>query len=106
MSPSIFNWSKIEYLQDWPTWVKNGWVDMVCPQVYRYQFERYQKEIALIKQQVGEEKLKTMVFPGILLRVFRVDKLPTHQSSSLPHSSTEADKPSRIDSRMPGIDNR
>jgi uncharacterized lipoprotein YddW (UPF0748 family) len=69
MSPSIYNWSKIEYLQDWPLWVKNGWVDMVCPQVYRYQFERYQKEIALIKQQVGEEKLKTMVFPGILLRV-------------------------------------
>jgi uncharacterized lipoprotein YddW (UPF0748 family) len=69
MSPSIFNWSKIEYLQDWPAWVKNGWVDMVCPQVYRYQFERYQKEIALIKQQVGEEKLRTMVFPGILLRV-------------------------------------
>lgn len=69
MSPSIFNWSKIEYLQDWPTWVKNGWVDMVCPQVYRYQFERYQKEIALIKQQVGEEKFRTMVFPGILLRV-------------------------------------
>ena len=69
MSPSIFNWSKIEYLQDWPTWVKNGWVDMVCPQVYRYQFERYQKEIALIKQQVGEEKLRTMIFPGILLRV-------------------------------------
>lgn len=69
MSPSIFNWSKIEYLQDWPTWVKNGWVDMVCPQVYRYQFERYQKEIALIKQQIGVEKLQTMIFPGILLRV-------------------------------------
>ena len=69
MSPSIFNWSKIEYLQDWPTWVKNGWVDMVCPQVYRYQFERYQKEIALIKQQVGEEKLRTIIFPGLLLRV-------------------------------------
>ncbi len=69
MSPSIFNWSKIEYLQDWPTWVKNGWVDMVCPQVYRYQFERYQKEIALIKQQVGAEKLRTIIFPGILLRV-------------------------------------
>jgi uncharacterized lipoprotein YddW (UPF0748 family) len=69
MSPSIYNWSKIEYLQDWPLWVKNGWVDMVCPQVYRYQFERYQKEIALIKQQVGEEKLRTVVFPGILLRV-------------------------------------
>lgn len=69
MSPSIYNWSKLEYLQDWPLWVKNGWVDMVCPQVYRYQFERYQKEIALIKQQVGAKKLQTMVFPGILLRV-------------------------------------
>ena len=69
MSPSIFNWSKIEYLQDWPTWVKNGWVDMVCPQIYRYQIDRYQKEMALIKQQVGAEKLRTMVFPGILLRV-------------------------------------
>ena len=36
VSPSIYPWSKEQYLQDWPSWVRNGWVDMVCPQVYRY----------------------------------------------------------------------
>ncbi len=69
MSPSIFPWSKDEYLQDWPTWVKNGWVDMVCPQVYRYNLEAYSKEIGkIVKEQVPKEH-QHKIFPGILLRV-------------------------------------
>ena len=36
MAPSIYPWSEEEYLQDWPTWMQKGYVDLVCPQVYRY----------------------------------------------------------------------
>ncbi len=69
MAPSLYPWSKQEYLQDWPTWLKNGWVDLVCPQVYRYQFDRYKKELEIItKEQVAEQD-RFRIAPGILSRV-------------------------------------
>jgi uncharacterized lipoprotein YddW (UPF0748 family) len=45
MAPSIFPWSKYEYLQDWPTWLRNGYVDFVIPQVYRYKIDAYKKTL-------------------------------------------------------------
>jgi uncharacterized lipoprotein YddW (UPF0748 family) len=39
---------KEQYLQDWPTWVNNDWVDEVCPQIYRYDIEKYQNELSKI----------------------------------------------------------
>jgi uncharacterized lipoprotein YddW (UPF0748 family) len=69
MSPSIFPWSKEQYLQDWVTWVREGWVDMVCPQVYRYDFTKYQKEIQLlVNEQIPADKRPILV-PGVLLKV-------------------------------------
>ncbi|MEM8909234.1 MAG: family 10 glycosylhydrolase [Bacteroidota bacterium] len=69
MSPSIFPWSKQEYLQDWPTWVAKGWVDMICPQIYRYQSERYRYELnKIVTEQIAPEQ-QHLLFPGILLRV-------------------------------------
>jgi uncharacterized lipoprotein YddW (UPF0748 family) len=68
MAPSIFPWSREEYLQDWPTWVKNGWVDYIFPQVYRYKLDAYTKTL--------EDNLKFMpegqqdkFYPGVLLKV-------------------------------------
>jgi uncharacterized lipoprotein YddW (UPF0748 family) len=69
MSPSIFPWSKEEYLQDWPTWLERGWVDMVCPQVYRYEFDRYRREIDSICTRQVSPANRHKVYPGILLRV-------------------------------------
>ena len=69
MSPSIFPWSKEQYLQDWVTWVREGWVDMVCPQLYRYDIAKYQKEIQLlVNQQIPKDKLH-ILSPGVLLKV-------------------------------------
>lgn len=69
MSPSIFPWSKEQYLQDWVTWVREGWVDMVCPQMYRYDFTKYQKEIQnLVNQQIPPDKIG-MLSIGVLLKV-------------------------------------
>ncbi len=69
VSPSIYPWSKEQYLQDWVTWVENGWVDMVCPQIYRYDLEKYQLELEkIVNEQVSKENHHKL-FPGILARV-------------------------------------
>lgn len=69
MSPSIFPWSKEEYLQDWPSWVKGGYADMVCPQIYRYDFNAYRNELSKIVNQQLTASEKQKLFPGILLQV-------------------------------------
>ena len=67
-APSIYPWSKDEYLQDWPTWLEKGWVDEVCPQVYREQVESYRTELRnIVESQVAEKNLRA-VFPGILVQ--------------------------------------
>lgn len=68
-SPSIYPWSKYEYLQDWPTWVENGWVDELCPQVYRYDFEAYRREMDYIVQDLLKPAQQHLLAPGILLKV-------------------------------------
>ena len=69
VSPSIYPWSKEQYLQDWPTWVRQGWVDMVCPQVYRYDIDKYRAELAkIVNEQMPRGKLDILA-PGILLKV-------------------------------------
>jgi len=69
MSPSIYPWSKEEYLQDWPTWLENGFVELVCPQVYRYDIDKYKSALnEIVKKQVSKENL-FRIYPGILLKV-------------------------------------
>lgn len=67
-APSVYPWSKQEYLQDWPTWVANGWVDVVSPQIYRDNLPAYRHELArIMSSQVSADKL-SCVAPGILVR--------------------------------------
>ncbi|MEE4176689.1 MAG: family 10 glycosylhydrolase [Bacteroides sp.] len=68
MAPSIFPWSKEEYLQDWPTWINFGYVDMVVPQVYRKDSLSYERTLASNIEYVLPEK-RHLVYPGILIRV-------------------------------------
>ncbi|WP_222937409.1 family 10 glycosylhydrolase [Cytophaga sp. FL35] len=68
MAPSIYPWSKEEYLQNWPTWLKNGWVDYIIPQVYRYDLDAYTATIKSNLEFVPEE-LKEKFIPGVLLKV-------------------------------------
>ncbi len=68
MAPSIHPWAKEQYLQDWPAWMAKGYVDYVCPQVYRYNMKAY---TATLREQIkwlknGE---KERFFPGVLLQV-------------------------------------
>jgi len=69
MAPSIFPWSEENYLQDWPTWVRQGYVDLVIPQLYRYDIDAYKKLLLEITSwQLAEEDLNKF-YPGVLLQV-------------------------------------
>ena len=69
MAPSIYPWAKEEYLQDWPEWVRRGYVELVCPQLYRYEFKDYKIALEeIVNGQVDKQNLQKF-YPGILLKV-------------------------------------
>ncbi|WP_375499577.1 glycoside hydrolase family 10 protein [uncultured Nostoc sp.] len=69
IAPNIYDWAFQEYLQDSPTWLKRGIVDMIQPQIYRRDFRSYQA-IAnkLINQQFTDATLPKLA-PGILMKL-------------------------------------
>ncbi|TRX52199.1 family 10 glycosylhydrolase [Fulvivirga sp. M361] len=69
MAPSIYPWSKENYLQDWPTWVNNGYVDLLCPQLYRYDIDAYSKLLDEILMQQLDKEDHRKFYPGVLLQV-------------------------------------
>jgi uncharacterized lipoprotein YddW (UPF0748 family) len=74
-APSIYPWSKEQYLQDWPAWLNGGYADLIIPQLYRYNIGAYEKILKELSTQVPD-KLKHKVFPGILTSLgdgYRVD---------------------------------
>lgn len=64
-SPSIYPWSKQEYLQDWPTWLRDGYADYVFPQLYRYNAEAYEKLLKDLNVLIPADQ-RRKVFPGVL----------------------------------------
>jgi uncharacterized lipoprotein YddW (UPF0748 family) len=64
-APSIYPWSKEQYLQDWPKWLNGGYADYILPQCYRYNFEAYKKLIDELNTQVSP-KQKNKIVPGML----------------------------------------
>ncbi|NEP42204.1 MAG: family 10 glycosylhydrolase, partial [Okeania sp. SIO2H7] len=69
ISPGIFNWCYREYLQDYPTWMEKGIVDLIHPQLYRRDFPSYKTLVdRLVKLHSNSGKL-SIVFPGILIKV-------------------------------------
>ncbi len=64
MAPSIYPWSLQEYLQDWPTWLREGYVDYVVVQFYRYKLDEYEKILQEAIQQVGAKKDR--LYAGVL----------------------------------------
>lgn len=67
MAPSVYPWSKEEYLQDWPTWVNFGYVDMISPQFYRKDSLSYKQTLKENLRYIVPAK-KHLLYPGILLR--------------------------------------
>ncbi len=76
-APSIYPWCLEQYLQDWPTWLKEGYADLVIPQVYRYQFDNYAATLKAVAKQVPPA-FKNKIYPGILTSLgdgYRVDSV-------------------------------
>lgn len=69
IAPNIHDWAFQEYLQDSPTWLKRGIVDMIQPQIYRRDFGSY-RAIAdkLVNQQFTNATLPKLA-PGILMKL-------------------------------------
>lgn len=70
-APSVYPWSYNEYLQDWPTWIRNGHADWVHPQVYRRDTTRYRQTL---RTQLPDSlnvpaSVRKRLYPGILLKV-------------------------------------
>lgn len=66
-SPSVYPWSKQNYLQDWPRWANEGWGDLFCPQLYRKDPGAYREEVRKLAevQVAGVDRAK--IAPGILI---------------------------------------
>jgi uncharacterized lipoprotein YddW (UPF0748 family) len=64
-APSIYPWSKEQYLQDWPAWLNGGYADYIFPQLYRYDIKAYEKILKELSTQITEAQ-KKKVIPGVL----------------------------------------
>lgn len=69
-SPSIYPWSKEEYLQDWPAWIESGSVDLLIPQAYRWTIEAYRSTVEEMVRQHREApgSEKVALLPGIIIK--------------------------------------
>ena len=64
-APSIYPWSKHEYLQSWPDWIIGGYADFIVPQFYRYQLDDYSIIIDQLENQLNAKERKK-VYAGVL----------------------------------------
>jgi len=67
LSPSVYPWSKEEYLQDYPEWIRRNQVDILHPQAYRYEIDRYKatvEEVALYSGLIADSTGGRYVDPG------------------------------------------
>jgi len=68
-SPSVYPWSYENYLQDSPSWVKGEYVDLLIPQVYRYEIDRYKTTLDdVLTYHPGILNSKTTLSGGILIK--------------------------------------
>ena len=75
LSPSIYSFSYDNYLQDWPTWLDSGFVDIIHPQAYRYDVPSYK---LIIRNMLGQQPFSSQgyihrffrpqIFPGVLIK--------------------------------------
>lgn len=64
MSPSVYPWSKYEYLQDWPSWISNRYIDYVIPQIYRYDIKSYE---STLKENLKYTESTKKFYAGVLI---------------------------------------
>lgn len=89
-APSVYPWSKQNYLQDWPRWLREGWGDLFCPQVYRKSPEAYASTLRpIVEQQVAAEDL-ARVAPGLLIALADGYDISSEEIASMVQSNRDA----------------
>jgi uncharacterized lipoprotein YddW (UPF0748 family) len=78
ISPSVYPWGYVNYLQDSQTWIDLGLVDLIHPQIYRDTFENYQSEIDRIKKDQFTQQQLLQLIPGIKIKTGTYRITPEH----------------------------
>lgn len=71
MAPSVYPWSKEQYLQDWLKWLADGSLDELIPQNYRWDINSYELTLRELVQSYTEAKrpnVKVRFAPGIIIK--------------------------------------
>lgn len=68
MAPSPYLFGFKEYLQDYPTWLKKGIVDIIHPQLYRRDVNSYKSLLKENLKYFNDRHLKQL-YPGILIKI-------------------------------------
>ena len=71
MAPSVYPWSKEQYLQDWPQWLADGSLDELIPQNYRWDINSYEVTLGELVQSYTEAKRPNDLVrfaPGIIIK--------------------------------------
>ncbi len=89
-APGSWPSARSSYLQDWPTWLQDGYADYIVSQVYRYDISNYQRTVAQQSQAVSSA-LRDKLYIGVLIK--NGDYVP---SVSLLKSMVEANRSNSI----------
>lgn len=68
MAPSVYPWSKYEYLQDWPTWITDNSLDIIIPQIYRYNISSYSTTLSDNLKLLDKNK-QNKFYAGVLIGI-------------------------------------
>ena len=68
-SPNIYPWAFENLMQDWPSWLKQGNVEMLNVQCYRSTFKSYKEIIDQVLEQTSTFLDRKNLSPGVILGV-------------------------------------
>ncbi|RZK60751.1 MAG: hypothetical protein EOO91_00100 [Pedobacter sp.] len=66
-APNPYPWSRENLMQDWPTWLKEGYCDLLAVQCYRYNAQAYKNTVTEALTNVKESNTNALFAPGIIL---------------------------------------
>lgn len=67
-SPNPYPWCENNLMQDWPNWIKGGYIDFLSVQCYRETTDSYRATVEEAKKYVDLNTDKNILNPGIYLR--------------------------------------
>jgi uncharacterized lipoprotein YddW (UPF0748 family) len=74
-APIVYNYSYVNFLQEYPAWMKAGALDFVSPQVYRSDLEGFTRELDRQIEALGGGEASARLAPGIDVTNTSVDTL-------------------------------